>query len=301
LSLRKMASRLLLLFATFVGLGQGVPQGFHNDIVLEKLLADDNTIAVEVPAVPFHFRYPLLKTSDFADLQLSLIDLSETMNMRSRTEPDAAAPEEKKDEDPPIVCETICRPQEESDLEERASDAKVQNAKSETPSTRPPEPAKGGEPEMDTKPTEFISMAELGRTICESKGGGWVDDSGKCDPFMRSTELALEHDGEGIFNACKLEHGDKYVPCSPYQALALAHMYNVPDHSYYWLWPGGRHDQVDHAVMKQDFGHNPASGMDKCPADQYLGFFHNWNEAHVDSWGCLHASQKIPVLCCRQN
>jgi hypothetical protein len=265
-----------------------------------KLLANDNTVSIEVPAVPFHFRFPFHKDSDFAELELSLIDLSESMKIRSRTNGADDESEETK-EDPPIVCETICRPQEDSDIEESAAVAKDNNAATETASSRAPEPAKSGETESDTENTAFISMAEFERTICKSKGGGWADESGKCEPFMRSTTISLEHDGEGIFKACKVEHGDKYVPCSPYQALALAHMYEVPDHSYYWLWPGGRHDQVDQAVMKQDFGHNPASGMDKCPADQYLGFFHNWNEAHVDSWGCLHASQKIPVLCCRQN
>ena len=78
-------------------------------------------------------------------------------------------------------------------------------------------------------------MLQVHKTICEGKGGKWVDEKGDCAPFMKSTEQAIAHNGENIFKACKEELGNLYVPCSPYQALALAHMYDVPDHSYFWL------------------------------------------------------------------
>lgn len=91
---------------------------------------------------------------------------------------------------------------------------------------------------------------------------------------------------------------------SPVHALiAPCHVrvqFNVPDHAYYWLWPGGRFDQVRQAAFKQDVGHNPRDGMDTCPPRHHLGFFHNWDEAHVDSWGCLPDVNELPVLCCRR-
>lgn len=77
--------------------------------------------------------------------------------------------------------------------------------------------------------------------------------------------------------------------------------YEVPDHEHYWLWPGGRANQVTQAVFKQEIGHNPREGMDRCRQGEHVGFFHNWDEAHVDSWGCFPDSRPLRVLCCRRN
>jgi len=52
--------------------------------------------------------------------------------------------------------------------------------------------------------------------------------------------------------------------------------------------------------MKQQIGNNPNSGLDTCPKEQHVGFFHNWDENHVDSWGCLHDEIYMSVLCCRR-
>ncbi len=43
--------------------------------------------------------------------------------------------------------------------------------------------------------------------------------------------------------------------------------------AYFWLWPGGRSDQVSSAAFKQDVGHNPASGLDKCAEGERVGAF----------------------------
>ncbi len=142
--------------------------------------------------------------------------------------------------------------------------------------------------------------ATLGRAICEAKAGVWDGEAAACDEFMRSTVAKTAYEPNGVFSSCQAEFGDSYVPCSPYQALALAHMYRVPDHKYYWLWPGGRAEQVKSAALKQEVGNNPASGLDKCAAGQHVGFFHNWDDAHVDSWGCLNDDAVLPVLCCRR-
>ena len=77
-------------------------------------------------------------------------------------------------------------------------------------------------------------------------------------------------------------------------------MYEVPDKAHYRLWPGGRPDQVSNAAMKQQIGNNPKSGLDTCPDQQHIGFFHNWDNNHVDSWGCLHDELYMQVLCCRR-
>lgn len=41
--------------------------------------------------------------------------------------------------------------------------------------------------------------------------------------------------------------------------------------SYFWLWAGGREDQVQSAAFKQDIGHNPVSGLDKCATGDRIG------------------------------
>jgi len=295
---------------------QGTEFGFHSDEIVDSILnADEHKLAeVEVPALPFHFRVPLDDT--FGDVPLAFIDLSDP----AAGEEAEKKQEKKKQDSAPVQCETICKRMDDGEAAEslvNAAMAKGDNAEAESTGTRQPQPedpqAGSSEEEMDTNPPAtalleegnregFVSLAELGRTICKMKGGKWDHSGGECAPFMRSTEgKGVANEGKNLFDECKKDFGASYVPCSPYQALALAHMYDVPDHMYYWLWPGGRHDQANTAVFKQDIGHNPSSGLDTCPEDQHVGFFHNWNEAHVDSWGCLHKTQKIPVLCCRQN
>ena len=256
---------------------EAMPSGFNDQRIVNAIL-DAKTGELEKfhNHVPFHFRL---------DANEPLILLEEDSNE-----------ETKKEEDPPIKCETICKPMEDEEEAKKFEKEGMETAKE----------SKDEETTEERGPTSFLEtgasiMLQVHKTICEGKGGKWIDEKGDCAPFMKSTEQAIPHNGENIFKACKEELGNLYVPCSPYQALALAHMYDVPDHSYFWLWPGGRHDQVEQAVFKQDIGNNPKEGMDTCPEEKHLGFFHNWNEAHVDSWGCLHESQELPVLCCRQN
>jgi len=278
---------LLVMSATIVTLARGLPEGFHDPEIVDRILS------LEVPAMPFHFRVHDLEHLD--DAEISLIDLSSGDVKKEKND----------DEDKPVVCETICKPMEDEkeveNFEEKAKEASKENKKKDAAAERGPE--EGEKADEDEEAASFleIGMREVHRTLCEGKGGKWIDETGNCAPFMRATERSIEHQGEELFGACKEEFGGLYVPCSPYQALALAHMFDVPDHSYYWLWAGGRHDQVSNAVLKQEIGNNPESGLDKCPEEQFVGFFHNWDEAHVDSWGCLHGTQQIPVLCCRQN
>ena len=88
--------------------------------------------------------------------------------------------------------------------------------------------------------------------ICEAKGGAWSHEK-SCEEYMRSSKVKRV-----ILLTLSLvlvkKFGDKYLPCSPYQALALANVYKVDDHSYFWLWPGGRKEQVKQAALKQEMG-----------------------------------------------
>ena len=43
--------------------------------------------------------------------------------------------------------------------------------------------------------------------------------------------------------------------------------------AYFWLWAGGKADQVDSAAFKQDVGHNPATGLDRCADGERIGAF----------------------------
>ena len=201
-----------------------------------------------------------------------------------------------KDE-PPILCETICRP---------VNDTEMSSARSEAGSTEAniKNTAAASQANSAALAPGGISFIELESKICTAKGGGWVNGAegvdGTCEPFMRASDATTKYQPEAIFQVCSSEFGTSYVPCSPYQALALSHLYEIPDKAHYRLWPGGRPDQVTNAAMKQQIGNNPNSGLDTCPKEQHVGFFHNWDENHVDSWGCLHDELYMQVLCCRR-
>ena len=45
----------------------------------------------------------------------------------------------------------------------------------------------------------------------------------------------------------------------------------VQQKTYFWLWAGGRSDQVESAAFKQDIGHNPVEGLDRCAEAERIG------------------------------
>ena len=61
------------------------------------------------------------------------------------------------------------------------------------------------------------------------------------------------------------------VDCQFNLFLLCRLQYSVPV-QHYWVWPGGRHDQVKRAALKQEIGHNPKEGLDKCPGGHHAGF-----------------------------
>ena len=204
-------------------------------------------------------------------------------------------------EEPPILCETICRPVNDTEMTDARREAGEAEANVENAQRQGAANAAALAPGGDMA-TMFM---QLESKICTAKGGGWVNgiedgESGRCEEYMRASEATTKYHPQSIFKVCSAEFGDNYVPCSPYQALGLANLYDIPDKSHYRLWPGGRPDQVTNAAMKQQIGNNPSSGLDTCPEKQHVGFFHNWDGEHVDSWGCLHDELYMKVLCCRR-
>eukprot|EP00941_MAST-03F_sp_MAST-3F-sp1_P000356 g356.t1 len=326
-----MQKFLLLIPFSIVNASSHPHRELSSSAAIDAILENDptNYMEVEVPAVP-RWDVPLdgahWLEDDFEET--SFLMLSEKVFSTQKNKLMHKDPAQTKSlgvdtfgENAPIQCETVCRPLEDNETD-KALDASTPSPKAQDASTPSPSETNttvsGGErtssssqenliqrgniseeKASDNDEISFLQLS-LSKQMCELKSGGWNHDTKECDPFMKATEVKLSYEPKAIFNICQQEHGKLYVPCNPYQALALAHIYDVPDHSYYWLWPGGRHNQVGNAAMKQDFGNNPTSGMDTCPDEQHVGFFHNWDEAHVDSWGCLHESQEMPVLCCRR-
>lgn len=148
-----------------------------------------------------------------------------------------------KDE-PPILCETICRPVNDTEMssardEAGNTEASIQNTQAHGAAN-----------------AAAMSFMEIESKICTAKGGGWVNGiegkDGKCEPFMVASDATSKYQPEAIFQICKAEFSALYVPCSPYQALALSHLYEIPDKQHYRLWPGGRPDQVTNAGKKKN-------------------------------------------------
>jgi hypothetical protein len=280
----------LMIAATAAG---KVPRAvLHSEAAVDAILASDPTdyAEVEIPALP-SFKFPLkhMEWEQDGFEELNFLVLSEKMKAKSDGDIKPKTAVESNGDEDPIQCETVCRPMSEAGGAE--GEEEEQNEESRFRSMR-------GQVDEDMF---SLLQIEMKKHVCDAKNGEWDDATQKCESFMKSSKAKLSYEPKAVFETCRAEHGPMYVPCNPYQALALAHTYEVPDHSYYWLWPGGRHDQVHGgAAMKQGIGNNPESGMDTCPEEQHVGFFHNWDEAHVDSWGCLHESQEIPVLCCRR-
>lgn len=164
-----------------------------------------------------------------------------------------APPQEPADADAPVMCETICRPINETEqLLAGAAGVYAKHAGNPEPNAE----AKAVKETVEGASPEATMLLQLSRKVCTMHGGKYVDESGECEPFMRGTQAAVQYgerrarsgsrpaagaskqhahprlarprgvlpDGEAIFAACQAEHGSSYVPCNPYQALALAHL-----------------------------------------------------------------------------
>lgn len=270
-----------------LALVSGMPSSLFDDRAVDDILE----LPLQNEGFNLHFDVP----EAFKDVD-SFMQMAAEVDVAGGVSPTDVGRVKFKDE-PPILCETICRPMNDKENADALKEAKA----AESDAAKTQKLASDTESAVATaaaqKPTSFF---QLSAKICEAKGGAWHDGKKECEDYMRSSQGKTAYDPEGIFGTCKKEFGDKYLPCSPYQALALANMYKVEDHSYYWLWPGGRKEQVKQAALKQEVGHNPSEGLDKCPVKQHVGFFHNWDKNHVDSWGCLHEELNLNVLCCRR-
>lgn len=141
-----------------------------------------------------------------------------------------------------VVCETVCRPRQSSagGVPQEAQTAFIETGHQE-------------DAERVTQPIESQSLKELelrfasqlddmarsfNRTLCSATGGSWVESTSTCAPFMQASNVAVSAcDGSGIFDACSngvdttADLDVEYIPCSPFQALSLAHLQKdwVPD------------------------------------------------------------------------
>lgn len=290
----KKGGIVFLAFAVFLFFSQAssVPSGLYDESAVDALLAE-----VEIPAIPFHFRVPLdIPIDADAFENLEFISLAETESENK----------EEEEENEPIRCETICRPmtREEEVFDVNETKAAVAGMLGGLDKMAEGAAATAAVPgavaalqEGTPAPTVLL---EVKREICHAKGGNWNQAASNCEDFMRATEAKSTFDSKKLFSLCQQEFGELYAPCGPYQALALAHLYKVPDHERYWLWPGGRFNQATSGALKNDKGYNPVSGLDTCGDDQHVGFYHNWDQQHTDSWGCYHKAQESRVLCCRR-
>lgn len=261
----------LLLVCSMFSMTKGVETFMFPDE-----LTDNEAIANSLGDLEFDFSdlssLPSGSFPEFDGLETSF--LVESSTTFQKAEPETTG--KPSDVDEPVVCETVCKP--------------LGGAPADSPDNAPNT--------ASVNPTSFL---QVDKKICHSKGGKWNDDNSDCEDFMQASKSHIAFDGDAVFQTCQQDVGTDYVPCNPYQALALAHLYSVPDHSYYWLWSNDGGVASKGNSDKAAVSHTPAaSGVDKCGAEQHLGFFHNWDEAHVDSWGCLHDSMTLPVLCCRR-
>jgi hypothetical protein len=101
------------------------------------------------------------------------------------------------------------------------------------------------------------------------------------------------------FSGCQTELGTAYAPCSAFQALGLAQLFRIPQTTFYWLHAGGTASQGGtNALYRTSAGLAPQVA---CPASQTIGFFHSWDNDHVDGLSCNPDATVLPVLCCRRN
>jgi hypothetical protein len=79
----------------------------------------------------------------------------------------------------------------------------------------------------------------LEQRLCERLGGVWTGSA--CQEFMRATTAAVP--AWSRWAQCMAEFGSAYAPRNPYEALALAKLYSIPNTRYYWLHAGGTEGQ----------------------------------------------------------
>jgi hypothetical protein len=138
------------------------------------------------------------------------------------------------------------------------------------------------------------SASFLEAQMCEGRGGA-VGSDGSCQSFLQVTSTFISPKNASIEEQCEKEYGSGYQACSAVQALGLAHVYSVPDHSHYWLKP----DDLSLLRLKAVAAESDDAGM--CSGANSLALKHNWDAKSVDSQVCLHESNAHRVVCCRKN
>ena len=148
-----------------------------------------------------------------------------------------------------VVCETVCRPRTASasdegppsdDTSEASSSFLELNSDSDGDDVSMLQQRVRSLIEaLQIQQAEQVAVLarSFNRSLCAASGGGWDSERSVCAPFMHASPTTVAScDGTRVFEACSGDFVDgngvahaggsvgDYVPCSPFQALALAHV-----------------------------------------------------------------------------
>ncbi len=231
-------------------------------------------------AVPHFSLHDLMADDEFADTEFIVLSQQEkahdgaerraaTEELEVHTHGDAALHNIATASGSGVVCETVCRPRtstsaagasfvELDELEDAPGGADAAKALQQYV-------RKVVETLQQNNAAQLEELAlAFNRSLCEATGGGWSKVSAACAPFLRASPTMVSScEGGDVFEACNGGFRDAngvvhdgtagdYVPCNPFQALALSHTQH-------------------HAVPQQVHARsNPWFGC------RWLGPFHQW-------------------------
>lgn len=135
---------------------------------------------------------------------------------------------------------------------------------------------------------EPTALQSVQRSTCEVVGGLWSDVERTCLPFMVATQAKMDKPSDvSLDTVCRTEVGPRFGSCLVNEALGLAHLFNIRDHTYFWL-------------KSQSGGVGSGFGIRGCSNSSHMAFYHNWDHKHVDEYKCLEVEKALSVLCCRR-
>jgi len=137
---------------------------------------------------------------------------------------------------------------------------------------------------------EPTSLQTVQRSTCEVVGGLWSQAESTCLPFMVATQAKMTAPSDHVLEqVCKSEVGARFGSCLVNEALGLAHLFDIRDHTYFWL----KSESVSGGVSAR-------MGIPSCDNSTHMAFYHNWDHKHVDEYSCQSREQTLSVLCCRR-
>ena len=215
-------------------------------------LVPDGDAALAVPHFSLH---DLMADDEFADTEFIVLSQQEksrdgarraaTEELEVHTHGDAALHNTATASGSGVVCETVCRPRTAANaaaggggsfLElDELQDAATGGAGTTEALQQYVRKVVGSLQQNHAAQVQELALA-FNRSLCEATGGGWNPERAACAPFMRASSPTTVSSCEGgdVFEACNGDFVDAngvahtgtagdYVPCNPFQALALSH------------------------------------------------------------------------------